>query len=476
MSFLKLTLHLLLGFAIAISLLNHQPTFARDSPTIQVSATPWGISTRYIGACEGSVNFDVSDLQDLGMNTYRIYGGMARWEAEDDDGAYGWPSIAEIKANPDIINWEWWDNIMTNPPNGSDYWQSGAIGETWQGNARTMFETLKQAGIRPVLNLRNVDTVWNPAWALQLNPPRTVDDWNEWWEHIFATVYWLNVRNDYQVDEFEIHNEPFHRGQGWGGNKEEYFELVKVAKNAIDYVYKTYLPDREYFIHAAVEVSDNHWLRDALQQIPESFNSINIHEYASDISVYVRQVRDWMNGSPLANAPLWVSEWGTYENKYDTLPLALNLIENAIRGSQPESYIYGSHIFSLYDWDKAGNSQGLISAKGERRIGYYSLRMAIRVLQGGRTTFRTSINNPDLMAIATRDDNNTIYLLVVNRGETSYPANVELAELMERGTGTMWEFSSRVKDEIVGQVALDKGYGSFEIPGRAAIAIAFAAR
>ncbi|MDY7013692.1 MAG: hypothetical protein SVX43_08890 [Cyanobacteriota bacterium] len=468
----KKLLAVLLGIAIALSLLNPRITLAQSSTTLKISGTPWGVSTRYIGACEGNVNFDPQDLQDLGMNTYRIYGGMARWEAEDDDGEYGWPSIAEIKANPDSIDWEWWDRIMTNPPNGSDYWQSGSPNEVWQGNARTLFGTLKEAGIRPVLNLRNVDTLWNPSWALQLNPPRTPEDWNEWWEHVFATVYWLNVRNDYQVDEFEIHNEPEHRDQGWGGSQADYFELVKVAGDAIDYVYRTYLPERTYHIHAPVSVGGSRWPLAALQNIPNHFDSVSIHDYASDISEYVGLVHRWMNDYGHADSPLWLGEWGTYQTGYDDLQFSLSLIENAIRGSQPDSYVYGSHIFSLYDWGVDGG-HGLVGARGERRMGYYALRMAIRVLQGGRTTFATSTPNPDLMAIATRDENNNIDLLVVNHGETSYTVNTELEELANLGTGTVWEFSASVKDEIVGQLPLDRGRTQFAIPARAAMAIEF---
>ena len=86
---------------------------------------------------------------------------------------------------------------MTHPPHGSDYWWSGQD-HVWQGNARTIFRALQAAGIRPVLTLRNVENYGHPAWAQRLNPPRSPEDWNEWWEHVFATVYWLNVRNDYQ--------------------------------------------------------------------------------------------------------------------------------------------------------------------------------------------------------------------------------------------------------------------------------------
>src|SRR5512132_2908305 len=90
------------------------------SATITVSGTPWGVSTCYIGATEGNVRFNVADLQDAGMNTYRMYVGMSRWGAQDDDGVFGSPSIAEIKANPNAINWAWWDTVMTTPPDNSD--------------------------------------------------------------------------------------------------------------------------------------------------------------------------------------------------------------------------------------------------------------------------------------------------------------------------------------------------------------------
>ena len=151
-------------------------------------------------------------------------------EEEDDDGIYGVPSIAQIKANPDLIPWEHWDTVMSSPFNGSDYSFSGVPEDTWQENARTIFETLKQVHICPVVTIQNSDPRWNPDWALQLNPPRTEADWNEWWEHVFATVYWLNVRNDYQVDDWEIHNEPDNRQQGWGGKSTISMVLIIVLR------------------------------------------------------------------------------------------------------------------------------------------------------------------------------------------------------------------------------------------------------
>src|SRR5262245_26093289 len=92
------------------------PAASGTAATITVSATQWGTSSNYIGADEGSSGFSIADFQDAGINSYRIYGGMSAWEPQDDDGVYGSPSIATIKANVNSINWAWWDNVMAGQP------------------------------------------------------------------------------------------------------------------------------------------------------------------------------------------------------------------------------------------------------------------------------------------------------------------------------------------------------------------------
>ena len=459
--------------ALILELCSPRAIFAQNAAAIKISGSAAGVSTRYIGAVEGNINFDLKDLQDLGINTYRIYGGMSRWEREDDDGKYGWPSIDEIKINPNIINWAHWDKIMTDPPQGSDYSWSGEPGTVWQGNARTIFNTLKQANIRPVVSIRNVDNTWNPSWALQLNPPRAKEDWNEWWEHVFATVYWLNVRNDYGVDDWEIHNEPDNRDQGWGGTRADYFELVKVAKDAIDFAYKTYLPSRAYRIHGPKTVGGSNWPAFAFREIPTYFDTVNFHNYDADISNYTRKVRGWMQGTLLANSPIWVGEWGSYEISYNDFSLALNLIKNLIRASQPDNYIYGSHIFCLYDWGKPELAEGLIGKGGKRRAGYYALRMGIRALQGGKSTFLPIANHPNLMAVATLDASNHVYLLAVNDRAKSDTVTADISDLIKAGKGTVREFSSKAMDEVVGSLTLKDGKVTFPVAGNSAILIEF---
>lgn len=444
--------------------------------TITVSGTQWGVSTAFIGATEGNVRFAITDLQDCGLNTYRIYGGMSRWEAQDDDGVYGSPSVAEIKANPGVINWAWWDNVMTNPPDNSDYWWSGTPGTTWQGNARTIFNDLKTAGVRPVLTIRNVDNNDKPAWAP--NPPTTAADWNEWWEHVFATVYWLNVRNDYRVDDFEVHNEPNNGGQGWGGTEADYFELVKQTKDAINYVYTTYLPGRTYHVYAPVTTGGSSWVNDALQQIPTYFDSVDIHNYSGDITGYTQQVHGWMNAAGCGHYPVWMSEWCTYRDNYGSTSFNVKtMINNLIRGSRPgNDHIDGSHLFTFYDWDGFNgafqNFSGLVMRDGSRREGYYAFRLAIRALKGSRPTYQSTTNNASLMALTTKDATGT-FLLVTNGGTKALTVDADLSALITSGTGTMWQYSAGYMDVVVGNPTLSNGHVIFTIPGTAAVLLKF---
>ena len=458
------------GRAALTTPLNLTTLASCGTDTITVHNTVLGNSTRYIGAVEGDVDFNPAHFRDLGINAYRIYGGMSRWEAQDDDGVYGSPTITQIKANPNRVNWAWWDNVMTNPPQNSDYWWSGEPGKTWGGNARQIFRTLRQEGIRPILTIRNVDNAWNPLWAWQLNPPRTQDDRNEWWEHVFATVYWLNVRNNYRVDDFEIHNEPDNQDQGWAGTQTDYFELVKLAKDAIDHVYRTYLPGRSYHIHAPKTVTWSNWPLNALRQIPDELDSVNIHNYAWNISTYVRRVHQWMNGTARKASPLWLGEWGTYENLYNKTGFALNLVKNMIRASQPgDDYVYGSTIFSLYDWGDA--LQGLIGAGNKKRLSYFGFRMGIRALQGGRTTLATTSSNPDLVTIASRDASGRVFLLLVNSGTQPSALEADFGEIAQRGAAAIWEFRADVRDKVVANVNLNNGRVSSWIPAKAAVLI-----
>lgn len=445
--------------------------------TITVAGTQWGVSTCYLGATEGNVRFNIGDLTEIGYNTYRVYGGMQRWEAQDDDGVYGSPTIAQIKANPAVINWAWWDNVMTNPPDGSDYWWSGTPGTTWQGNARTIFQDLKTAGIRPVLTLRNVDNNDNPAWAQQLNPPDTPEDWNEWWEHVFATVYWLNVRNDYRVDDYEVHNEPNNQGQGWGGTINDYYLFTQYTYDAIAYVYATYLPGREFRVYAPATTGGSSWPRDVMINAGNSFHHVDIHNYSGDITGYTAEVHGWMNQYGKANAELWLSEWATYRGGYDGTSLAVKtVVNNMIRGSRPgNDHIDGSHLFTFYDWDgfTGGfqNFEGLVDINGKRLATFYAVRLANRALVGCRPTYQSTSSNTNLLAITTRDASGNYYLLVTNSSTTLQTIDADVSALVSSGTGTQWEFSAANRDVVVASPGVSGGHVTFNVPGTSAVLV-----
>src|SRR5579875_204167 len=438
--------------------------------TLTVAGTQWGVSTCYIGASEGSSRFNIADLQDLGITTYRLYAGMSRWEAQDDSLVYGLPTIEQIKQNPNVIDWAKWDKVMTNPPGGSDYSWVNAPPE-WHGNARTLLSALNAAHIRIMLAFRSQDDQHNPAWAP--NPPVTSADWNVWWGYVFATVYWLNVSNHYNVNDFEIGNEPYIKEQGWNGTEQQYFTFARYTYDAISYVYKTYLPGRIYHVYAPT-TADGIWPYDALQQIPTTFDSMDIHYYGTDIRTNVERVHTWMNETGHGDRPLWLTEWGSYHNQYNSVPFGITLINNLIYGSSPGlDYVYGSDIFSLYDFGTSPS--GLIRYDGVRRADYYALRLGIRALQGCRPTYRSVATVPVLQAITTKDAAGNFYLLVTNRdSKANYRVTVNLSALLLDAVGTVWQFDANHLDAMTGQQGLQDGMTIFTISANGALLIKFA--
>ncbi|MHC5035439.1 MAG: glycosyl hydrolase [Planctomycetota bacterium] len=446
------------AFCIVVTLISMAAATPKEA-AVHVKREQWGVSTRYIGANEGGARFDPADLKDCGINTFRIYATLWRYEPEDDGGAYGSPSIEEIKANPDIVPWDRWDANMELP-----LLANPALGFT----KREVFDALKAQGIKTVLSLRNIHDY--PTWIAAV--PRTEDDWTEWWEHVFALAYWLNVRNDYGVDDYEVFNEPNVADQGWTGTQQEYFELVRRTKDAIDHVYRTYLPERTYHVHAPVTAGGD-WTGLTLRQVGDHFDSLNVHTYDWNMEGFIRRMHWHLGKAGRADYPLWISEWGTYQHSYDNMDLSLSVIANLIRGSRPgRDYVYGSHIFSMYEW--GDSMDGLVRSDGSRSNSYYAMRMAVRALQGGRPTFETTSDSADLLGITTKARDGKVHLLVVNSSrQTPYRVRAELPGLLASGTGVVRHFSAEKRDEIVGQTDVVEGNSAFDIPPAAAVLVSY---
>jgi len=470
------------------------PSRTLAEATITVSGSQWGVSTRYIGGTEGSARFDVGDLVDCGINTLRIYADMSRFEPVDDGGAYGSPTVAEIKADPNAIPWKRWDEVM-----GSPY--SPFVKRTPEVTWRTVFADLNKASIRSVISLRNRDTHHDPEWMAAV--PKSEADWNEWWEYVFAIGYWLNVRNDFRVDDYEVLNEPDNTpDQGWTGTREEYCEMIRRTKDALDYLYRTYLPGRTHHVHAPVGAGPG-WVRGVLADAGDSFDSFNIHWYAWwDKGEFVREMHARLAESGHADYPIWLSEWGTYDVPYDEWYMPLALVENLIRFSQPgNNHVYGSHVFSFYDWVYEGKpGWGIVKGDGTRLATYYALRLANRALVGAKPTFEVRIEEsssrggeesqkaqePSLHAIATKNADGSLNLLVLNWSDTvTYHVRADLSGFARvaqasachgaLAKGTIRQFSAEVRDEVVGETAVEEGVSRFVVPPRSVVLVTYGA-
>ena len=434
--------------------------------TLTVSGTQLGVTSQYLGANEGSSQFNINDLVDLGINSYRMYGGMSRWEPTNDSSTYGSPTIAQIEANPGVINWAFWDNIMTNPPGGSDYSWSASTGIP-PVSAATIIGQLNAHNITPIIVLRNRDNNGNPSWSP--NPPVTAADWNEWWEHVFATVYWFNVRNSYVVDNWEVHNEPNNSGQGWGGTEAQYMTFIQYTADAIHWVYSHYLPGRTPHIYAPVTSNCCAWALSAMQtEGPSVFDSLDFHDYQSNPSE-IATLRADMNSNGYSGAPAWVTEMGSYhQNTYNGVPASNNIIAWWMQASQPgNNYVTGIDLFSLYDWGSgytSGAIHGSYPSPESYQPGYYAMRIAARALVGGRATYQVTSSVRNVGSIVTKDSSGHYYLLACNSGSPAVTMTANLSALITNGTGTQWEFSSANSDAVVGSPTLSNGMVTFTIP------------
>ncbi len=436
------------------------------SGTLTASGNQLGVTSQYLGANEGSSQFNINDLVDLGINTYRIYGGMSRWEPTNAESTYGSPSIAQIEADPNVINWAFYDNIFTNPPGGSDYSWSASTGIP-PVSAATIISDLNAHNITPIIVLRNRDNNGNPAWSP--NPPVTAADWNVWFEHVFATVYWFNVRHTYVVDNWEVHNEPNNSGQGWGGTESQYMTFINYTAQAIHWVYSHYLPGRTPHIYAPVTSNCCSWALTAMQtEGPSVFDSLDFHDYQSNPSE-IATLRADMNANGYAGAPAWITEMGSYhQNVYNSVSSSNNLIVAWwIHASQPgNNYVNGAELFSLYDWGSytSGAVHGSYPAAESYQPGYYAMRIAARALVGTRPTYQVTSTINNVISVVTKDSSGHYYLIACNSGSPGVTVTADLSALITTGTGTQWEFSSANNDAIVGSPALSNGKVTFSIP------------
>jgi len=116
-----------------------------------------------------------------------------------------------------------------------------------------------------------------------------------------------------------------------------------------------------------------------------------------------------------------------------------------------------------------------VKGDGTRHATYYALRLANRALKGAKPTFRVNLQAPDVMAIATKDPDGKLNLLVLNWSENvSYQVHADLSGLLTTGEGTIREFSAKVRDETTGRTGVAEGISRFALPAQSVVLVQYA--
>ena len=444
-------------FIIIVLVAFHIFTYAQES--ITVGALPIGISTKYMGVTGSHRDFDVTVFKDLGINTNRLFSSVESFEPIDDNDDYGKPSIDEVKANINIIPWAKWDNVIIS--NGfKDY-----------------LDAMKSINVKVIINLRTNSTGW------MANIPKTPEDENEWWEHCAALAYWLNVRNDYQMDDYQLFNEPDHGyGQEFGGaSVEDYVRLARLANDALGFVYTHYLPGRKFETYGPVTSWANSWITDMLTKGGDVFSNVDFHQYSSktQFTDAIGAAHGMMNTTGYAGLPVWMSEWGSYDfdlpnvRQNNSVPFAIKMINNVINMCAPgDGHITG---WDYYNYASGSYGDEILDENNEPRTVYYALRLAIRGLKGGKPIYSCNVSNNKLKAIASKDEDGTINLLVTDTSSIqSHTVNINLSALsVVTGSATTISRYDASNEDVssVGPTVGSNGVVQITIPPSGAVLI-----
>lgn len=444
---------------ISILLISH---FAIAQEAITVSGTPMGISTRYMGVTGAPKAAFAPKFVDLGITTNRIFTDVTSFEPTDDDAAYGTPTIDQIKSNINVIPWATWTTVS----NGN--------------GVKAYFEAMKANNIKVIVNLKTPDASWMPT------IPRTPEDDNEWWQHCVAVAYWLNVVNDFKVDDYQFFNEPDQGvGQGFAdGTKEDYVRLARLGKSAIEFVYSNFLVGRSYQTYGPVPSWHNDWIKDVLAKGGDALSAVDYHHYASksQFTEGINSVHGMMNETGYSGLPLWMTEWGSYDGdlpnvrQNDSRTFSIKMIDNIINMSRAgEDHVDGWHY---YNFAQGTYGDELLDETGTPRTVFYALRLAIRALNGGLPVFQCTLNNANLKAMAAKQSNGTINFIVTNSNETqayTIQANVSALSPTIGSTSTIFRYDGvNTDDTSTGPVVPGSGIVEFSIPPSGAVLIQIA--
>jgi len=433
-------------------------SYPLNAATLIVSDSVIGHTQNYIGTVEGG-HFNINDLIDCGMNAIPLYCDMARTEWRDDDGIYGSPSIDSIKADSssgfsNTIPWAFWDSTLTD----STYWWTGI----------SFDELVAQCSaneIEVILGLRPVNPEGRPPWAPR--SPYDALDWNEWWEYCFAVAYWCNVRHNYNISHFQVHNEPDLPSQGWDGTLDEYIELIRYCTDAIRFANS--FSGTETFIHSPVVSNvSSQYLSYTIEHVDSFVDVVDYHEYSTNqigaANTAYSTIINYDNDGIIE--PLWVSEWGTFSESYNTLNMAIRMADNLFDFSMFDvsvgTHCLGTSQFLMWDW---GMFDGLVNADSSRNEAYYAFRLCNRGMQGAKKILQIQYDG-DGNIMATRDTN-YIYITGLNINDSVHTDITQTG--ITEGFAYYYVYNENFKDSLMDTLIIENGNFSFFCPESALV-------
>jgi hypothetical protein len=472
---------------------------------ITVTSQTDGITEKSIGANEGDGLFNISDLVDAGVKNYRIYSAPNRFIWDSEGWSWGSVTIDQIKANPNIIDWTKWEAALRDTKGYATGLPGNPVGSlcssnadcqskvcningvcSWRYHGHSLYQVLtalKTNSITPVLSMANYwqtaqwgDTSkgWgSPPAGMGVAPPKTQADYNELWERTFASVYVINVKNNLNVNDWEISNEP---DGTFPGTVADYVKFSQTCYDAIKYVYDKYLPGQTFRFYdpataGAVLSGAVSYLTESIKQNSSRISVIDWHNYDSTFSSDATKIRNWLRQYGAGDKEVYLSEWGDWQGEAGIYTLHDNAITYAKylmgHSASGDGRVDQSSIFSLYDWVKSGYP-GLISASAAKTPSYYAFRIVTRGLQGGKQKYRVSGVPSGTNMIAAKEGG-TLYLTMLNEGYSPQVLNIDASAHASSASVGIREFTSAKNDTVGSSITLNSGKFTVTLPARSII-------
>jgi hypothetical protein len=409
-------IYLLNSFLITLTL-----GFAHARPvsddTITITGAPMGRSFKEFGIS--------ADPFSPNFRSFEISASLLRFSVELPSISTPGLTALQVKESPNLVPWADWDVAMN--------------------RYRKPFAELTKTG-SGVLIVLPLPPMLNARLALQ-----TPEQRNAWWIKIYAFAKWLNVRNRFGWNRFEL---PISSDRVSSIPETDYIEALKIVRNALE---AAFAPLSSHFlllgpaapfaqVESDVSISEGKGLvYDVLETGQEGVNvaSAAIDGFGDEALKAVREIHDRARAGARGPVPVWVTSWNPGSKEPSVS--ASTVISTMIRLATPGE----NHVDGLVLDPTSSKDASVRNAAS----------FALKALGRATSVYRTASTSGEVVALATRDEKRNLYVLITNTGQVSHSVNLDLQSLLPR-LGDAGFAASLYRYQESGTSSLDP----FEIP------------